>query len=141
MLVLLVDDRVENLSLLELLCDSVGGIRSVTAMNGAEGLALARSLMPEVIISDFDMPVLNGFGFWQALRSEEVTKTIPFALVSSFITKRGLLLKHDEALELIRNDDLAQLVSKENLGREALEKIISTAKEALQWKAAREYAD
>jgi len=49
-----------------------------TATNGQEGLALYRTHFPDVIISDVDMPIMNGIEFLKNVRAED--EYIPFIL-------------------------------------------------------------
>jgi PAS domain S-box-containing protein len=55
----------------------------VTATNGEEGLQLALATSPDVVLADIMMPVLDGFGLLQALRSAPETSTIPVILLSA----------------------------------------------------------
>lgn len=41
--------------------DMVGGYEVTTASNGAEGLEAWKNLRPDIIVSDIDMPVMDGF--------------------------------------------------------------------------------
>jgi diguanylate cyclase (GGDEF)-like protein len=43
----------------------------MTAADGAQGLALAQSFMPQIIITDWRMPVMNGLELCQALRRSD----------------------------------------------------------------------
>jgi DNA-binding NarL/FixJ family response regulator len=59
--VLLVDDNVEDRTRLAALLQEEG-IRIVgEAGDGVEGVALARSLQPDVVLMDLRMPLMNGF--------------------------------------------------------------------------------
>lgn len=61
------------------------GWRVVTARNGVdalEKLAAAESL-PDVILSDIEMPMMGGYEFIAALRQNEILKQIPLVFISS----------------------------------------------------------
>lgn len=51
------------------------------AEDGAEGLQMARSFKPDLILSDWNMPNMNGLEFVEALRAEGMTA--PFGFVTS----------------------------------------------------------
>ena len=53
------------------------------AADGAQGLELARSCRPDVIVSDVAMPEMDGYELCRQLRQEEETKGIPVLLVTA----------------------------------------------------------
>lgn len=55
------------------------------AANGDAGLALARSLRPELILCDVTMPGLDGYGVLAALRADHTLARVPFI----FLTAKG----------------------------------------------------
>jgi len=62
--------------------------RIIQATNGKEGLALAQSELPDLIISDVMMPIMNGFDMCAAIKSNEHTCTIPLILLTAKSSKR-----------------------------------------------------
>lgn len=54
-----------------------------TARSGTEGLEMARSLKPDLILMDLFMPDMNGDEICRILKSEKETSSIPVILVSS----------------------------------------------------------
>jgi CheY-like chemotaxis protein len=82
-LVLIVEDEFAIAQLLEMaLKDS--GYRIALAANGRQGLErLAEGPLPDLIISDFMMPVLNGAGMLSAMSNNERHRAIPCILISS----------------------------------------------------------
>jgi PAS domain S-box-containing protein len=80
--VLVVDDERANLDLLEALLKPAGfGV--IRAGSGQEGIDLARSQMPNLILLDLMMPDLNGFDVVEALRAEEATRSIPIMVLTA----------------------------------------------------------
>jgi diguanylate cyclase (GGDEF)-like protein len=53
------------------------------AMTGRQGLAAARTLLPDVILLDLDLPDITGFEIIQALKSDAPTRDIPILVLSS----------------------------------------------------------
>jgi CheY-like chemotaxis protein len=53
------------------------------ATNGNEGLALARSHRPTVIVLDLKMPGMDGFTFCRAIRGDTSLKRTPIILLTS----------------------------------------------------------
>jgi CheY-like chemotaxis protein len=81
--VLIVEDEYAIADLLEMaLTDE--GYRVVRAANGRQGLdRLAEGPRPDLVISDFMMPVLDGAGLVLAMRQSEGQRTLPIIIMSS----------------------------------------------------------
>ncbi|MGE5656982.1 MAG: CHASE3 domain-containing protein [Actinomycetota bacterium] len=71
--ILVIDDRWENCSVIVNLLTPIG-FEVFEAANGAEGLAKASELMPDLIITDLVMPVMDGFELLRRLRNSETLK-------------------------------------------------------------------
>jgi PAS domain S-box-containing protein len=77
-----VNDTPDQLELLEIILGDAGYL-VVTAENGAEGLETARRELPDLIVSDVMMPVMNGIELCREVRSDENLSSIPILLVSA----------------------------------------------------------
>lgn len=53
------------------------------AEDGQHGLEVLEDLAPDVIITDINMPRLDGFGFIDAVRSQDDTKAIPILVLTT----------------------------------------------------------
>lgn len=82
--VLLVDD--EN-AVLEGVTDllELSGYEVLAAENGQKALEIMQSRTPDLIVSDIMMPVMDGYEFYEAVRSNPDWTPIPFI----FLTARG----------------------------------------------------
>jgi two-component system cell cycle response regulator len=80
--VLIVDDDRATLMLVEHLLKALGH-KVFTAQDGRSGLAQAVSIRPEIIISDWIMPGLDGVSFCKALRQTEEGQQIYFIILSA----------------------------------------------------------
>ena len=74
--------------------DMVGGYEVTTASNGVEGLEAWKNLRPDIIVSDIDMPVMDGFEMVRRIREIDNNVAILFtsALTSPKDVKRGYAL-------------------------------------------------
>jgi CheY-like chemotaxis protein len=90
--ILLVDDNHDTLDLMEMYLYKDFEIS--TAMNGFEGLKRAEEELPDLIITDIMMPVMDGIRFFNNLKKMEKTSNIPVIAITSFvkkITKKSLV--------------------------------------------------
>jgi two-component system cell cycle response regulator DivK len=81
-LVLVVDDRAENRELCRE-CLSFAGFHVLEASNGAEAVKLAGERLPDVIVMDVAMPVMDGYEASRLLKSDPRTKGIPVILLTA----------------------------------------------------------
>ncbi len=96
--ILLVED---NAGLAEFVSDSLAEhYRFYHARNGEEGLAIATEIMPDLIISDVMMPVMDGYVFCKNIKSNLETSHIPVVL----LTAKSALESRVEGLELGADD-------------------------------------
>ena len=85
--ILVVDDEAHIVQVLSLKLRNAG-YEIITAVDGEEGVDLAREQRPDLIITDFQMPYLTGLELCQALAEDEVTAKIPIVI----LTARGYAL-------------------------------------------------
>lgn len=83
--ILTVDDDEQNRELLRLLMERFG-YEVVTAVNGAEALREARRAVPDMIISDILMPVMDGYTLCRECKSDDLLKSIPFIFYTGTYT-------------------------------------------------------
>ena len=62
------------------------GYQMISAMNGQEGLEMAASELPQVIVMDVMMPEIDGLEAIRRLRKNEATKAIPVIVITANVT-------------------------------------------------------
>ena len=74
----------------------------IVAENGKIGIEMARLHLPDLIICDIMMPVLDGFGVLQAFNNNDVLAGIPFIFLTAKVERadwrRGMELGADDYL-------------------------------------------
>jgi CheY-like chemotaxis protein len=79
--ILVVDD---NPTILQLICQSLEKCGEViTATDGADALMKTLETKPDLIISDYTMPVMDGRALFDKLRARKETQDIPFVFFAS----------------------------------------------------------
>src|SRR5438874_12314585 len=80
--VLLVDDS-NTVLMMEKMILAKGPFDVITARDGLEGVAKAKSEKPDVILLDVMMPNMDGLSACAAIRADEVTAEIPIIMVTT----------------------------------------------------------
>jgi CheY-like chemotaxis protein len=80
---LYVEDNPANLKLVVQIIARHPEIRLLTAVNGNDGIAIARVSQPDVILMDINLPDINGFEVLKILRSDPTTAHIPAIAISA----------------------------------------------------------
>ncbi|MBC8366589.1 response regulator [bacterium] len=108
--VLVVDDEVYILHILDF---SLGaeGFDVITAADGEQALARARSERPDLIVMDIMMPRLDGYETCKRLKSDPATKDIPVLL----LTARGREEDRKRGMEAGANDYMTKPFSPNKL--------------------------
>ena len=112
--VLLVDDEPVNLKVLQTILKSKG-YQIRTAANGQEALQQVADDLPDVILLDVMMPVMNGFEVAQALKAAQETSHIPIIMVTALADRdarlRGLAAGAEDFLtKPVDKDEVAARV-------------------------------
>ena len=69
----------------------VDGYRVAYAMNGKEGLGKAMDVLPDLIVTDLMMPLMDGYELCRAIRKSDSLKQIPIIIVSAKSTENDKL--------------------------------------------------
>ena len=89
---LIVDDQPFTRRLVRTMLHGFGSREVYESATGAEALELARSTMPNIIITDLIMPDLNGLRFIKMMKATSApTSRIPIIVLSGYLTKTATL--------------------------------------------------
>jgi two-component system, cell cycle response regulator DivK len=79
---LIVEDNVVNRILVREILLEIG-MKALEANNAETGIAMARELLPDIIIMDFKLPGMNGSDATELLKKDENTKHIPVIILTA----------------------------------------------------------
>ncbi|MDP1680076.1 MAG: PAS domain S-box protein [Candidatus Nitrotoga sp.] len=80
---LYVEDNPANMQLVEAIISRYPGIQLLTAVNGYDGIEIARTSQPNVIMMDINLPDLSGLEALKILREDPATAHIPVIAISA----------------------------------------------------------
>ncbi len=110
--VLVVDDEIHIVHVVAIKLRN-NGFEIVTAANGAEAFELVSSEKPDIIVTDFQMPVMTGLELVEKIRQDEATKDIPVIL----LTARNFAIEDKQKEDLQISDCLSKPFSPKELLR------------------------
>ena len=110
--VLVVDDEIHIVHVVAIKLRN-NGYEVITAGNGEEAYELACKEKPDIIVTDYQMPVMSGLDFVEKLRSNEATVNTPVIM----LTARSFAVEDKQKEEL----GISQCLSKPFSPKELLE--------------------
>ena len=108
--ILIIEDEIRTRDNLAVIL-GMEGYQTLTAAQGAEGLKLARTKVPDLILCDVTMPELDGFQVLTALRADADTSAIPFI----FLTAKSDRADHRTGMTLGADDYLSKPATAEEV--------------------------
>ena len=111
--VLVVDDEAHIIHVVAIKLRN-NGYEVITAENGADAFELACIEKPDILVTDFQMPVMTGLELVEKLRQTEETKDIPVIM----LTARSFAMEEKERERLRVNKCLSKPFSPKELLRD-----------------------
>ncbi len=83
--ILIVDDSLPMRSVIKKTLKAAGyaGSQFHEAANGKQALELMKNNWIDIILTDYNMPVMNGLDFINAIKEEDLLKDIPVVIIST----------------------------------------------------------
>jgi len=81
--ILLIEDNEQNSYLATFLLEQ-HGYKVFSATNGPQGIDMAQTLMPDLILLDIQLPGMDGYAVARTLRGIESLRAIPIIAVTSY---------------------------------------------------------
>lgn len=92
--VLVIEDNEQNLYLMNFILDK-NGFEVIEARDGQEGIDIACSIKPDLILLDIQLPGMDGYEVARRLRENPEIKSVPVIAVTSY----AMLGDREKALE------------------------------------------
>ena len=81
--ILIVEDQEDNRTILRDVLSTVG-YELIEALNGEDGVKLAQTERPDLILMDIQLPKMDGYEATQQIKSIAELKTVPIIAVTSY---------------------------------------------------------
>lgn len=81
--ILYVEDNDDNIYMLKMRLELLDGFEVLTAEDGEAGYAKARTELPDVILMDLDLPVIDGWEATRRLKCDPGTQHIPIIALTA----------------------------------------------------------
>ena len=111
--IVVVDDERHVLQILSYKLKKAGAV-VLTASNGEDGLVLVREHRPDLVLTDYQMPILDGYEMAVKLREDPETRQTPLIL----LTARG----HKLSQEQLDRTNVCHMMTKPFSATELLER-------------------
>jgi len=100
--ILIVDDVAVLRNIMKMQLQRMGFSQIYEAQDGSAAMKILHAQRIDLVISDWNMPVMNGFELLREMRASEVFKNIPFIMVTAEATEAkismAMQLKVDELI-------------------------------------------
>ena len=110
--VLVADDEIHIIHVVAIKLRN-NGYEVITAQDGAEAYELACEHKPDIVVSDLQMPIMNGFEFIEKLRANEFMADVPVIM----LTARSFEIEDEEKQRLKISECLSKPFSPKELLR------------------------
>lgn len=120
-ILLYIEDNPANMKLVERLIERRTDIKLLKAVDGLQGISLARASLPDVILMDINLPGISGIEALKSLKDDQATAHIPVVAISANAMSRDI--------EVGRQLGFFQYLTKPIV----VEEFMSTLDLALEW--------
>jgi len=112
--ILVVEDDPTTLKIIVKILSSQPGFEVLAAINGKDGLNVARETKPDIIISDYSMPIMDGFDLCAAVKSDKELSSAIFILLTAISETDKKIQGFDLGVDdyLVKPYNPSELISK-----------------------------
>jgi response regulator RpfG family c-di-GMP phosphodiesterase len=112
--ILVVEDDPTTLKIIKTILSNQPGFEILTATNGKEGFAVAKAKKPDIIISDYSMPIMDGLELCAAIKKDKELSSIIFILLTAISETNKKIQSFDIGVDdyLVKPYNPSELISK-----------------------------
>jgi response regulator RpfG family c-di-GMP phosphodiesterase len=112
--ILVVEDDQTTLKIIKKILASQPAFEILSATNGQEGLAVAKKNKPDIVISDYSMPIMDGFELCAAIKNDKELSGIIFILLTAISETNKKIQGFDIGVDdyLVKPYNPSELISK-----------------------------
>jgi len=81
--ILVIEDNAQNSYLVTFILEQRGH-KVVSVADGLSGIAMAESMLPEIILLDIQLPLMDGYQVARELRNREALRKTPIVAITSY---------------------------------------------------------
>lgn len=85
--ILYIEDNADNMTLVRRVLE-IEGYEVISAETGREGLTKALELRPDIIITDINLPDIDGYEITDTLKKDRITAHIPIIAMTANVMKK-----------------------------------------------------
>ena len=89
--VLLVEDNLDNRTIYRTILEHFA-FQVLEAMDGEQGVRLARELLPDIVLMDISIPIIDGHEATRILKADPTTASIPIIALTAHATREDRAL-------------------------------------------------
>lgn len=122
--ILIIDDEKSFCKLVKKNLEQVGGFQVAIATNAKDGIKIAESLKPDLILLDIVMPEMDGGDTISAIEKNENIRNIPVVFLSAIVTEAdvsspaGALKGYPVLPKTISVQDLIECIEKNIISKD-----------------------
>ena len=109
--ILIVDDDPDAVEFSRTVLSDMGAFDLVVASDGEQGISLARSERPDLILLDVTMPKKDGFEVFADLRKAPETESVPVIMLTGVSAQSGIPFSAEDMGEYLGKEP-AQFIDK-----------------------------
>jgi two-component system, OmpR family, alkaline phosphatase synthesis response regulator PhoP len=113
--ILIIDDELDICNFTKRVLDRTGKYETTVSQDSQDGIMIAKKDIPDIILLDINMPILDGGAVAQELSENKTTSNIPIVFVTALLKREeldedGMVNKHFFLPKPISSEELVKKI-------------------------------